>query len=273
MNQLLLASEVIAARQFSLLYVILDTAFLVALCVLLFVTKRRLTLLFGLFGGVLYFVVDYGIFHLLTGSRSISFTNVAGEVGTSEALMFWILLWMSMSYGITNFVLLWVWMGKDRHMTEWTLLIFVWWICAPMISSSFGADLGTVSIARTTGAYHGYMALIMLASYLAAIGYNLFQSQKEKRIPLLRLFFLGVSVQFAWEMALLIGGIRSPGFGLAQIVNTFVVNSLLETNLGAVPIFAIYVWITSRFTEDAKKRPNAVRFSDRIEEINLIKRK
>lgn len=272
MTNLLVASEVIAARQFPLLYVFLDTAFLIGLCALLLWRRRRCTLLFGLFGGVLYMLVDYGIFHLLTGSRSITFTDAPGAVSTSESLMFWILLWMSMSYGITNFVLLWVWMGKDEHATEWTLLIFVWWICAPMIASAFGSELGTVSIARTTGAYHSYMAIIMLVCYAAAIVYNLLRSDRLTRFPLLRLFLLGVGVQFAWEIALLIGGIRSPGFEPMEIVKTFVVNSLLETNLGAVPIFAIYALVTGSFTENLKKRPSRVSFPERIREINLIKR-
>jgi len=272
MTNLLMAQEVIAARQFPLLYIFLDTAFLFVLCGLLFWRKRRLTLLFGLSGGVLYMLVDYGIFHLLTGSRSITFTDALGTASTSEGLMFWVLLWMSMSYGITNFVLLWVWMGKDRHSTEWTLLIFIWWFCAPMIASAFGGQTGTVSIARTTGAYHSAMAIIMFVCYLVAIVYNLAQKARQKRFPLLRLFLLGVSVQFAWEMALLIGGIRSPGFGLEQIVNTFVVNSLLETNLGAVPIFAIYVLVTAHINEDLSRRPEQVSFPDRIGEINAIKR-
>ena len=132
--------------------VYLDIAFLVVLCALLFVKKRHLTLLFGLAGGVLYMLVDYGIFHLLTGSRHIE----GGD-------LFWVLLWMSMSYGITNFVLLWVWMGKDRRAVEWTLLIFIWWIAAPMLASAFGRSFPTVAIWRETEGYHGYMALVLLA--------------------------------------------------------------------------------------------------------------
>ena len=67
----LLAAQVVARRVFSTLYIYLDIAFLVVLCALLFMKKRHLTLLFGLAGGVLYMLVDYGIFHLLTGSRHI----------------------------------------------------------------------------------------------------------------------------------------------------------------------------------------------------------
>ena len=181
----LLAAQVVARRVFSSLYIYLDIAFLVLLCALLFFKKRHLTLLFGLAGGVLYMLVDYGIFHLLTGSRHI-------EGGS----LFWVLLWMSMSYGITNFVLLWVWMGKDRRAVEWTLLIFVWWIAAPLIASAFGQTFPTVAIWRETEGYHGYMALVLLAGYLFGILYNLRRREREKRLPLLRLFMLGVAESF-----------------------------------------------------------------------------
>ena len=217
--------------------------------------KRHLTLLFGLAGGVLYMLVDYGIFHLLTGSRHIE----GGD-------LFWVLLWMSMSYGITNFVLLWVWMGKDRRAVEWTLLIFIWWIAAPMLAAAFGRSFPTVAIWRETEGYHGYMALVLLAGYLFGILYNLRQNERGKRLPLLRLFAIGVAVQLAWELALLIGGIRSDGFSWEQKLNTLVVNSLLETNLGAVPIFCIYALVTARFSESGARRPAAA-FSERVRRL------
>ena len=53
--------EIVAQRMFQPIYILLDSVFLVALCAMLFFRRRYLTLLFG---GILYFVVDYGIFHL-----------------------------------------------------------------------------------------------------------------------------------------------------------------------------------------------------------------
>ena len=52
---------------------------------------------------------------------------------------------------------------------------------------------------------------------------------------------------------------------------TLVVNSLLETNLGAVPIFCIFCLLTARFTEDLKRRPQPLTFTGRIREINRTK--
>ena len=260
MKNILLAGEVIAQRVFNPLYIYLDIVFLVALCVLLVLKKKYLTLLFGLAGGILYMIVDYGIFHLWTHSRSI-------EGGS----MFWVLLWMSMSYGITNFVWIWLWFSKDKRLAEWSLLIVVWWIAAPMLANTFGQSLPLIIIQRTTGAYHGYMALILAAGYLTAIGINLFRKNREERFPLFWLLAIGILVQFAWEFSLLVGGIRSAEFlTLEQKLTTLVVNSLLETNLGAVPIFCIYAAVTAKYTEDLKKR-DPVKFFERIAELNRMK--
>lgn len=258
----LLASEIIAQRVFNTLYIYLDIVFLVALCALLIVKKKYLTVLFGLFGGVLYMIVDYGIFHLALGTRSIEGGN-----------MFAVLLWMSMSYGITNFVWIWLWMSRDEHKFLWTLLIVVWWICAPMLATTFGGNMPVIKIQRTTGSYHGYMALILLVGYAAAICYNLFQKEKSKRFPILWLLIIGITVQFGWEFSLLIGGIRSAEIAsVSDKIMTLIINSLLETNLGAVPIYCIYVLITSRICENLKPR-DKVSFTERIAELNAIKLK
>lgn len=256
----LLAGEVIAQRVFNPLYIYLDTAFLVGLCALLIVKKKYLTLLFGLFGGILYMIVDYGIFHLALGTRSIENGN-----------LFAVLLWMSLSYGITNFVWIWLWFSRDEHKFEWTALIVVWWIAAPMMADTFAPAMQDIKIQRTTGSYHGYMALILVAGYAAAIAYNILQGDKSRRFPIFWLLATGICVQLGWEFSLLVGGIRSAEFvSFADKINTLVVNSLLETNLGAVPIYCIYALITSRYTENLKKR-QPVSFTERLRELNSVK--
>jgi hypothetical protein len=54
--------QIVAARALNTLYIYLDIAWLVLFCGLLFYFKRRRALVVGLLAGVLYFVVDYGIF-------------------------------------------------------------------------------------------------------------------------------------------------------------------------------------------------------------------
>ena len=53
--------EVIPAREFNGLYICLDIVFRAMLGALL-LRKRRMPFLFGLFGGALYFAVDYGAY-------------------------------------------------------------------------------------------------------------------------------------------------------------------------------------------------------------------
>lgn len=256
----MLLAEIVAQRVFNTAYIYLDICFLVFLCAMLVIKKKYLTLLWGLAGGVLYMIVDYGIFHLLTHSRSIEGGN-----------LFWVLLWMSMSYGITNFVWLWLWMKKDEHLLEWSLLIWLWWIAAPLLASIF-PNAGVIKIQRTTGSYHGVMGLILFAGYAFAIVWNLLRKDKEKRFPLLWLLAIGVLVQFAWEFSLLIGGIRSAEItDWAAKMQTLIVNSLVETNLGAVPCFCIYLAVTARYTEDLKRRENPTTFVGRLVEINRLK--
>ena len=130
-----------------------------------------MTMLVGLGMGVVYMLVDYGVFHLICHSRSIS----------NEYSLFWVLLWMSMSYGFTNFTWIWLCLSKDEHLPEWSLLILSWWFCCPLLTQTFVLNAVPIVIQRTTGAYHGYMALILFVGYLGAIVYDLRQQQKERR--------------------------------------------------------------------------------------------
>lgn len=99
-------TEIIARRQFAPLYIWLDTAFLIVFMILLMWRKKYMTVAVGLVMGVVYMLVDYGIFNLLLGTRSIS-------EGHS---LFLVLLWMSMSYGFTNFAWIWLWMSRDERL-------------------------------------------------------------------------------------------------------------------------------------------------------------
>ncbi len=141
-------SDVIARREFMPTYIWLDVAFLIGFAALLVWRRKYMTLLVGLVMGSVYFAVGYGAFNLLTHSHSIS--------GGS---MFWVLLWMSVSYGFTNFSWLWLWLSRDRHLAEWSMLILVWWFCCPLMPQTFTARFASgmqpIVIQRTTGAYHG----------------------------------------------------------------------------------------------------------------------
>lgn len=192
--------EIIPSRQLNILLIILDIIFLVVLIGLLIYKKKYLTVLFALAGGILYFIVDYGIFFHALGIRKITGADPA-----------WFLLWLSMSYGITNFAWIWLAIKKDDHLKEWTLLIFIWWLASPLISQNFGGP-NTIEISRGTGQYHGFMAIILLVGYLSVIVYNLYV-EKNQRLPLFRMFAVGFLVQSGWEFALLVAGVRAPNVG------------------------------------------------------------
>ncbi len=246
--------EIIARRAFSPTYILFDTAFLIFFLMLLIWKRKYITATVGIIMGIVYMAVDFGIFHLLLGTRSIE-----------EGSLFWTLLWMSMSYGFTNFVWIWLWLEKDENLFEWSLLILLWWFVCPLLASS---SEPSIVIQRTTGAYHGYMALILLAGYLGAIIYNLRQGDRRYRIDILWMLVIGILVQFGWEAGLLLGGIRSAGMDLASAMKTLVVNSLLETNLGMPYAYLISIAITSRFNEDFSRRNPALSLKERIGEIN-----
>ena len=143
--------ETIALRQFEPLYIWLDVAFLILFAGVLLWKKKYMTVLVGFLAGILYMLVDYGIFYLVCHSRSIC-------EGHS---LFWVLLWMSMSYGFTNFAWIWLWISKDENLLEWSTLILLWWFCCPLLTQTFGGAAPIV-IQRTTGAYHGYMAIFQI---------------------------------------------------------------------------------------------------------------
>lgn len=252
-------TEIIARRQFAPLYIWLDIIFLAVFLFLLLRKKKYMTVLVGLVMGIVYMLVDYGIFHLLLHSRSIS----------DGYSLFWVLLWMSMSYGFTNFTWIWLWLSKDESLLEWSVLILCWWFCCPFITQTFAADTACIVIQRTTGAYHGYMAAILFAGYLGLIVYNLFQADQRKRVNICWLLAIGILVQFGWEAGLLLGGIRSAGFEtMGEKLLPLIVNSLLETNLGMPYIFCIFIAYSSKYTEQLQVRQKKLSFTERIAENN-----
>ena len=256
-------TEIIARREFSPLYIGLDIAFLLLFAGLLLMKKKYMTVLVDSLAGLLYMLVDFGIFHLVCHSRSIS----------DGHSLFWVLLWMSMSYGFTNFAWIWLWISKDRHLFEWSFLILLWWFVCPQLTKTFAPDgMANIVIQRTTGEYHGYMALILLVGYLGLIVWNLRVPDRRERVNIPWLLAIGILVQFGWEAGLLIGGIRSAGFAtLGEKLRPLIVNSLLETNLGMPYIYLVFTAYTARFTEQMKRRETALSIPARIRENNAEK--
>lgn len=237
----MILTEITPTRNFSLTYIILDTLFLFFFCGLLLGKKRYATFLWSIFGGILYFIVDYYFFHMISHSRVITYNGTQ-----SELITFWVLFWMSMSYGITNFAFIWLCLKKDKHCKEWLILIVLWWLVAPQIASLDTAH--QIMTYRTTNKYHFIMAILLLIGYFGLLVYNIFT--KKEKVNILWLFGIGFAVQFAWEFSLLINGIRPMN---SASFKTILINSLMETNLGLPYMYLIYLGFSKHFTEDLRR--------------------
>jgi hypothetical protein len=212
------------ARTFTSLYIVLDISWLLILAGILLYFKKRAAVVVGLIMGVVYFIVDYGIFYEMLGTRHVT-----------GADPFWFLLWLSMSYGFTNFGWIWLLLDRDGHAVEWSLLPILGWVAVGQLSNNYGEDFAQISISRDVGSYHGVMAAILLVGYVIVIVRNL---RGRETVSILWLMAIGIGVQFAWEASLLINGIRPP------LWQPIVINSLIETNLGIPYIYFIHKWVT-----------------------------
>jgi len=143
------------ARTFNSLYIILDIIWLLFFAGLLLYFKKRMAVIVGLIMGIVYFLVDFGIFLHLLGTRQITGANP-----------FWFLLWLSMSYGFTNFAWIWLLLDRDGHIVEWSMLPILGWVFVGQLSNNFGTGFAEISISRGIGTYHGMMTLILLIGYL-----------------------------------------------------------------------------------------------------------
>ncbi len=224
------------ARTLNILYIYLDIVWLVVFALILIWRRRYLAIIVGLIGGIIYFAVDYGIFLLILNTRVIS-----------GADPFWFLLWLSISYGFTNFAWIWLLLDRDGKAVEWSLIPVLGWVAVAELSQNFGTDFPAITIYRGTASYHGIMSVILVSGYLYLIIRNLRAEPKDK-VNILRLLAIGIGVQFSWEFVLLISGIRPAGF------MPLIINSLIETNLGIPYLYLIHRAISSRFTENLKTR-------------------
>ena len=237
--------DIVPTRNLNLLYIILDCIFLVVFIGLLLWKKRYSTVLFALFGGILYTIVDFGGFYLLSHTRTVYIDGQLAGVGGT----FLVLLWMSMSYGITNFAFIWVCISRDKLMKYWLFLILMWWMICPSICELGGE--ATITTSRTTGAYHGWMGVVLVVAYTILVVLLLRKEGEKAFVNVLTLCLIGFCVQFGWEFSLLINGIRPLN---AASLKTLIVNSCLETNLGMPGCFAIYYVWHKRFNEDLSRR-------------------
>jgi hypothetical protein len=185
-------------------------------------TKRQIALIVGLIAGIIYFAVDYGYFYIFLNTRVVTGANT-----------FWLLLWMSFTYGITNFAWIWILLDQDENKFEWSLLIISAWITIALLSQNFGSNQALITTYRDTDSYHGIMAAILFIGYFLLIIHN-FRCNPKDRIAIAPILAIGIGVQFSWEAVLLLTGIRPSEW------QPLIVNALIETNLGLPYIYLIH---------------------------------
>lgn len=228
----------LVSRSFNTFYIFLDIAWLLIFCGALLYLKRRMALLAGLAGGIIYFLVDYGIFFLLLKTRTVT-----------GADPFVYLFWLSFSYGITNFAWIWLMLDRDKLAAEWTVMLLTAWLAIGFLSQNFGSGFPLVGSSRGTSSYHGIMALILFAGYFYLAFRNIRSGRNGKNgnVNLLYLAAIGIGIQLMWEFALLITGIRPTG------IKVLIENALIETNLGVPFLYLIHKKLNSCFNEELKK--------------------
>jgi hypothetical protein len=224
--------EITAARAFNTLYIYLDILWLVIFAVILIWRRKYQAIFAGIAGSIIYFIADYFIFYLLLKTRVIT-----------GADPFWFLLWLSISYGFTNFAWIWLLLDRDGNTVEWSVLIISAWIAVAMMSVNFGAAFPAVTSSRGTATYHGILSLILVIGYLYLVIHNL-RAGAGDRANILRLLAIGIGVQFSWEAILLISGIRPVGF------MPLIVNSLVETNIAMPYLYLVHRAISKRYKEN-----------------------
>ncbi len=236
--------DIVAARTLNYLYIYLDIIWLVIYALILIYRKRYIALIVGAIGGAIYFAVDYGIFYAVLGTRVVTGIDT-----------FWFLLWLSVSYGFTNFAWIWLLLDRDGKGVEWSVLTITGWVAVALLSQNFGSYFPQISIQRGTSGYHGIMALILAVGYLYLVVHNL-ASNKEGKVNILMLMAIGIGVQLSWEAVLLLTGIRPAG------IRPLIINSLIETNMGMPFLYLIHKAISKRFREDLTRNRPADRYPD-----------
>ena len=238
--------DVIAARTLNYLYIYLDILWLIIYALILIYRKRYMALIVGVIGGIIYFAVDYGIFYAVLGTRVVTGIDT-----------FWFLLWLSISYGFTNFAWIWLLLDRDGRGIEWSVLTIMGWVAVALLSQNFGAHFQQISIQRGTSGYHGIMALILVVGYLYLIVHNL-GANGEGKVNILWLMATGIGVQLSWEAVLLLTGIRPAG------ILPLITNSLIETNMGMPYLYLIHKAISKRFKEDLSRNKSADKYPDNL---------
>ena len=213
-------------RSFGIDYIFFDIAFLALFIFLLAKSKAKIPIVAIFIGGLINFLIDWGIWYKLTDIREISISNTFLPFLSLGLKVFVFFVWFSISYGL-EYAWVFLMFDKKANKIKWTVILFSGWILVAFLSQLVPLNDANIITIRHMGSLRIWRIVIVLVGYLLLLilGY------KWKKIGCL--FLIGFAVHFMMEFSLLITGIR-PGSSLILLEN-----SLVEFNMG-MPIFYLF---------------------------------
>ncbi|NWF95217.1 MAG: hypothetical protein HXY34_03660 [Candidatus Thorarchaeota archaeon] len=216
-------------RTFDLDFIYFDIGLTAVWMLILWRKNRRLPIVFGLMGFVVYLIFDYGIWY------SLLHTRVFYELPT-WLNPFTFLLYFSFTYGMVQFSYVTLILTEQPDRNEiifFSALLYVGWLAIGLASQLIPMDDAQISIARIMTAQRGIQAVAVAVEYLVLLAL----AQRGKiGLTFQRVVFIfavGVFVHFSMESTLLIVGVRN--FSLFDLL----FDSLLEFNTGAPVLYIL----------------------------------
>ncbi len=240
--------ESIVTRIFDIDFMLFDVAF--AGFWILFLYKRGFIkpLLFGLFGILVNFIIDYGFWYSILGIRTVN-----GLPNWMSPLSFF--LYFSFTYGLIQYSYVQVMFTckpdhpnqerKDRM--EWSLFLFVGWLLIGILSNVTPISDLEITVTRVMTEQRVIEAFVVIVEY-SLIGILAYKKKFEltsRRI--LYIFFVGAFVHFSMEFTLLLTRIRG-----SSLFDLFF-NSIFEFNMGA-PILYLMLYALVPHVEKLRKK-------------------
>jgi hypothetical protein len=228
--------ESIVIRIFDVDFMFFDLAFTIVWIAILYRRGYIKPLLFGFFGIIVNFIIDYGVWYSLMGIRTV------------EGLPIWMsplsfFLYFSITYGMVQYSYVQV-MFSFRGESEdkekwrryrWSGLLFGGWLIIGIISIALPLMDSEIAVIRYMNEQRFIEVIVVIAEY-ALLAY--LASKKKHDLNLRRIayiFSVGFFVHFSMEFTLLLSGIRRSG------VFDLIFNSLLEFNMGAPLLYLMLV--------------------------------
>ncbi len=240
--------ESIVIRVFDADFMFFDLA-LTGLWILLLYKKGLIVpLLFGFFGILVNFIVDYFYWYSILGIRTVE-----GLPSWMSPLGFFV--YFSITYGMIQYSYVQVMFIRrpEQPRTErenrikWSLFLFTGWLAIGLLSNVIPINDSEVTVARVMTEQRITEVYAVIAEY--ALLFLLAVKKKFELSPkrMLYVFLVGIFVHFSMEITLVLSGMR------ASSVFDILFNSVFEFNTGT-PILYLMMFALISCVEKLKKR-------------------